>query len=136
GGCAGLQGSYGSQPAGIYPYSMTKAVYRKPRLTIVIPVWNRQLLGERALRSAAAQLAAQVEVVIVDDASEPPFRVPADLLSNGSIRLLRLAENRGAGFARNAGIASAEAAWVAFLDSDDYWLAGTLEPRLGAAEAD
>lgn len=107
----------------------------RPRLTIVIPIRNRQQPGERALRSAAAQLASRAEVVVVDDASEPAFRIPADLLSNGSIRLLRLSENRGAGFARNAGIAAAEAAWIALLDSDDYWLPGTLGPRLEIAEA-
>jgi glycosyltransferase involved in cell wall biosynthesis len=107
----------------------------RPRLTIVIPVRNRQQLGERALRSAAAQLASHAEVVVVDDASEPAFRIPADLLSNGSIRLLRLPENRGAGFARNAGVAAADAAWIALLDSDDYWLPGTLGPRLDIAEA-
>jgi len=107
----------------------------KPRLTIVIPIRNRQELGERALRSAAAQVVPQAEIIIVDDASEPPFQIPADLQSNGSIKLLRLPDNRGAGSARNTGIASADADWIAFLDSDDYWLPGTLSPRLERAEA-
>lgn len=107
----------------------------KPRLTIVIPVRNRQELGERALRSAAAQSVLQTEIIIVDDASEPPFQIPADLRSNESIRLLRHSINCGAGFARNTGIAAAGADWIAFLDSDDYWLPGTLNPRLESAEA-
>lgn len=107
----------------------------KPRLTIVIPIRNRQELGERALRSAVAQTVSQAEIIIVDDASEPPFQIPADLRSNESIRLLRHPDNRGAGSARNTGIASADADWVAFLDSDDYWLPGTLSPRLASAEA-
>jgi glycosyltransferase involved in cell wall biosynthesis len=112
------------------------AALPKPRLTIVIPVRNRQELGERALRSAAAQLVSQTEIIIVDDASEPPFEIPADLRSNELIRLLRHSDNRGAGFARNTGIAAAHADWIAFLDSDDYWLPGTLSPRLESAEAD
>jgi len=107
----------------------------KPKLTIVIPVRNRQELGERALRSAAAQNVSQTEIIIVDDASEPPFQIPADLRSNGSIRLLRHPDNRGAGVARNTAIAAAGADWIAFLDSDDYWLPGTLAPRLESAEA-
>ena len=107
----------------------------KPRLTIVIPIRNRQELGERALRSAAAQVVPQAEIIIVDDASEPPFQIPADLQSNGSIKLLRHSDNRGAGWARNTGIAAADADWIAFLDSDDYWLPGTLSPRLDDAEA-
>ena len=111
------------------------AALPKPRLTIVIPVRNRQEFGERALRSAAAQGISQAEIIIVDDASQPPFQIPADLRSNKSLRLLRHPDNRGAGFARNTAIASAAADWIAFLDSDDYWLPGTLGPRLENAEA-
>ena len=111
------------------------ATLPKLRLTIVIPVRNRQELGERALKSAVAQLVSQAEIIIIDDASEPPFQIPAELRSNQLIRLLRHCDNRGAGFARNTGIASARADWIAFLDSDDYWLSGTLNPRLESAEA-
>ena len=118
------------------PSDVDVAALPKPRLTIVIPVRNRQELGERALRSAAAQLVSPAEIVIVDDASEPPFQIPAELRSNQFIRILRHSDNRGAGFARNTGIASAEADWIAFLDSDDYWLPGTLLLRLESAEAD
>ncbi len=106
-----------------------------PRLTIIIPVRNRQELGERALRSAAAQSFSQTEIVVVDDASEPPFEIPEDLRSNESIRLLRHPVNLGAASARNTGIGAAGADWIAFLDSDDYWLPGTLVPRLESAEA-
>ncbi|MBR0781094.1 glycosyltransferase family 2 protein [Bradyrhizobium iriomotense] len=107
----------------------------KPRLTIVIPIRNRQELGERALRSAAAQSVSQAEIIIVDDASEPPFQIPVDLRSNESIRFIRHPDNLGAASARNTGIANAGADWIAFLDSDDYWLPGTLAPRLENAEA-
>jgi len=107
----------------------------KPRLTIVIPIRNRQELGERALRSAAAQAVSQTEIIIVDDASDPPFQIPPDLRSNESIKLVRHPDNLGASSARNTGIASAGADWIAFLDSDDYWLPGTLAPRLEIAEA-
>ncbi|WP_198033907.1 glycosyltransferase family 2 protein [Bradyrhizobium sp. WSM2254] len=107
----------------------------KPRLTIVIPIRNRQELGERALRSAAAQAVLRTEIIIVDDASDPPFQIPADIRSNESIKLVRHPDNLGASSARNTGIASAGADWIAFLDSDDYWLPGTLAPRLENAEA-
>ena len=107
-----------------------------PRLTIIIPVRNRQELGERALRSAAAQSVSQTEIVVVDDGSEPPFEIPGDLRTNESIRLLRHPVNLGAASARNTGIGSAGAGWIAFLDSDDYWLPGTLAPRLESAETD
>jgi len=103
-------------------------------LSVVIPVYERQELGERALRSALAQAVDGMEVVLVDDGSVPPFSLPADLASDARVRLLRHAVNQGAGAARDTGIAAARGEWIAFLDSDDYWLPGTLAPRLVLAE--
>lgn len=104
------------------------------RVSIVIPVYGRQTLGERALRSARSQDVEGKEIVVVDDASEPPFQLPADLAADVSIRVVRHEENRGAGRARDTGVAAARGEWIAFLDSDDYWLPGTLAPRLELAE--
>ena len=103
------------------------------RVSVVIPVYQRQALGERALRSAAAQDVDGMEVVVVDDGSDPPFEVPADLAAEPHVRLVRHEENRGAGRARDTGVAAARGDWIAFLDSDDYWLPGTLAPRLEMA---
>lgn len=104
------------------------------RVTVVIPVYDRQALGERALRSAREQDVAGMEIVVVDDSSNPPFQVPADLASDPQVRVVRHETNRGAGRARDTGVAAARGDWIAFLDSDDYWLPGTLGPRLEFAE--
>src|SRR5262249_55465295 len=97
-------------------------------------VYDRQGLGERALRSARDQDVAGMEIVVVDDGSNPPFGLPADLVSDPQVRLVRHETNRGAGCARDTGAAAARGDWIAFLDSDDYWLPGTLAPRLELAE--
>ena len=104
------------------------------RVSVVIPVYERQALGERALHSARSQDVHGMEVVLVDDGSDPPFRVPAELDADARIRVVRHERNRGAGRARDTGVAAARGAWIAFLDSDDYWLPGTLAPRLELAE--
>jgi glycosyltransferase involved in cell wall biosynthesis len=104
------------------------------RVSVVIPVYDRQALGERALRSAAAQDVDGMEVIVVDDGSDPAFQPPADLAADPNIRVLRHEENRGAGRARDTGVAAARGDWIAFLDSDDHWLPGTLAPRLDMAE--
>jgi glycosyltransferase involved in cell wall biosynthesis len=104
------------------------------RVSVIIPVYNRQALCERALRSALAQRVDGLEIVIVDDGSKEPFRLPADLGGRSDVRLLRQPVNGGESAARNAGIAAARGDWIAFLDSDDYWLPGTLGPRLARAE--
>jgi glycosyltransferase involved in cell wall biosynthesis len=104
------------------------------RVSVVIPIYERQALAERALSSARSQDVDGMEVVLVDDGSDPPFRVPAELDADARIRVVRHEKNRGAGRARDTGVASARGAWIAFLDSDDYWLPGTLAPRLELAE--
>lgn len=101
-------------------------------VSIILPVFNRQELATRALRSALAQDVASMEVIVVDDGSEPPFCPPQDLASDARLRVVRQG-NAGESGARNTGIAAARGEWIAFLDSDDYWLAGTLEPRLAFA---
>ena len=46
---------------------------------------------------------------------------------------MRHSTNRGAAAARNTGLQNARGTWIAFLDSDDYWLADTLTLRLSQA---
>jgi glycosyltransferase involved in cell wall biosynthesis len=104
------------------------------RVSVVIPVYERQTLAERALRSARSQDVDGMEIIAIDDASEPPFQLPADLAADPRVRVLRHAQNRGAGRARDTGVGATQGEWIAFLDSDDYWLPGTLAPRLELAE--
>lgn len=104
------------------------------RLSIIIPVYNRQDAGNKALRSAVAQNVA-AEIIVVDDASAPAFRVYFDI-DAANIRVVRLDVNCGAAGARNAGFAAATGEWFALLDSDDYWLPDTLQPRLDVALRD
>jgi glycosyltransferase involved in cell wall biosynthesis len=103
------------------------------RVSVVIPVYARQKTAERAIRSVLAQDVDGVEIVVVDDASPEPFAVPADLADCGRLRLIRMAANGGAGAARNRGIREARGDWIAYLDSDDYWLPGKLAAQLAAA---
>src|SRR5262247_1178627 len=106
------------------------------RVSVVIPVYNRQALCERALASVLAQPIDGMEVIIVDDGSQPPFELPSDIAADARVRLIRHARNGGESAARNSGLGAAHSEWIAFLDSDDYWLADTLRPRLEAAEMD
>jgi glycosyltransferase involved in cell wall biosynthesis len=111
-----------------------RSVQEATRVSVIIPVFNRQKLGERALRSAVAQELNGMEIVVFDDCSTPPFEIPADLKGRADISLLRSEHNEGESASRNAAVAAARGSWLAFLDSDDYWVAGSLQPRLGAAE--
>lgn len=104
------------------------------RVSVVVPVFNRPGPVVRAVESALAQDVHGMEVVVVDDGSRPPLRLPEPIAALPHVRVVRHEKNVGASSARNTGVGAARGEWIAFLDSDDYWLSGTLGPRLEVAE--
>ncbi len=108
---------------------------QKISVTVIVPVFNRASIVEAALRSVQAQTRADWEAVIVDDGStDHTLDVVKQLTKKDNrIKLISHGRNRGAQAARNTGVRSASAKWVAFLDSDDRWLPQSLDIRLEAA---
>ena len=103
---------------------------KTPLLSVVIPTWNRAQLVRDAIRSALAHREGEGEVIVVDDASTDATVELLERELGDRIRLLRLEHRRGPGGARNAGARVARGEFVAFLDSDDVWLAGKLDAEL------
>ena len=93
-------------------------------ISTVIPTYNRAGLIARALKSALDQCLPEDEIIVVDNAStDNTEEVLEPYLDR--IRYIRTPQN-GAGMARNRGIAEATGDLIAFLDSDDEWMAGKL----------
>jgi glycosyltransferase involved in cell wall biosynthesis len=90
-----------------------------PLVSCVIPVFNAARFLEETLASVFAQTHPAVEVIAVDDGSTDGS---AEVLARhaGRVTCLRQA-NRGEAAARNAGLAAANGAFIAFLDADDLW---------------
>lgn len=92
-------------------------------LAVVIPVWN---LPEdlAALLGQIADLGVFSEVIVVDDASDLDCRPEAMGFSSdrlgASLTYLRSDRQRGAGHARNLGLARVTAGNVLFFDADDH----------------
>ena len=109
--------------------------YLNNLVSIVLPLFNREDLVERAILSALQQKGPDVEVIVVDDASTDGSRdIVANLAEREKrIRLFELSSNGGAPAARTIGISRAEGNWVMFLDSDDYLLPDCLSKRLTVA---
>lgn len=104
-------------------------------ICVIVPSYNSSSTILRAVHSALAQPEA-AEILVVDDASQDGAAdlVRGEFVSSSRVRLLRLSENGGPSAARNLGIASSSAPWIAILDADDYFLPGRL--ALLRAQAD
>lgn len=103
----------------------------EPRVSVVIPTFNRAVLVARAIESVLSQSRPANEIIVVDDGStDDTVRRLADYAKRG-VRVIRQ-ENAGAPAARNHGVALAAYRWIAFLDSDDVWVPEHLE-RIAAA---
>ncbi|HTD72676.1 MAG TPA: glycosyltransferase [Steroidobacteraceae bacterium] len=88
-----------------------------PKVSIIMPTYNRADTIERAIRSAQAQTFEDWELVIIDDGS---IDNTAALIPKDDPRIRYHAQpNRGFVAARNAGLQAAVGEYVAFLDSDD-----------------
>lgn len=88
------------------------------RITAIIPTYNRYELLKRAISSLMAQSYLVDEIIVVDDGStDNTFLILQDF---PNIKYIHQ-KNSGVSSARNAAIALASNAWIAFLDSDDEW---------------
>jgi len=98
-------------------------------VSVIIPTFNRAMKTARAVASVLYQTYTDYEIIVVDDGSQDNTE---DILSQFGRRLryIALPFNQGVSVARNRGIRESQAQWVAFLDSDDYWLPQKLEVQM------
>jgi glycosyltransferase involved in cell wall biosynthesis len=92
-----------------------------PFFSVVVPVYNRANVFAMALQSVLDQTEQDFEIVVVDDGSSDDPKSVIDRYSDSRIRFIRQ-QNKGGGDARNAGIDLARGRFIAFLDSDDWFL--------------
>lgn len=107
----------------------------RPRVSVVIPAYNRGDVVGAAIDSARAQTVSDIEIIVVDDGSTDDTESVVRSYDDSRVRYLSHGENRGRSAARNTGIDAARGEYVAFLDSDDRWLAHKLERQLARLES-
>jgi glycosyltransferase involved in cell wall biosynthesis len=104
-----------------------------PKLSVVIPTYNRADKVLSAIESVLCQTYPDLEVVVVDDGSTDDTGQVLSEAFGDRIRYYAQA-NQGASVARNNGISEARGEWIAFLDSDDRWEKDKLEWQIKALE--
>jgi glycosyltransferase involved in cell wall biosynthesis len=102
----------------------------EPRTTVIMPAYNAHGTIRASVESALAQTVPDLEVIVVDDGSDPPIADALAGLRDDRLRILRHPRNRMAPAARNTALAAARSPFVSQLDSDDLWEPDYLETVL------
>jgi len=111
-------------------------MYNLPTVSVILPTHNRAHLLVRSINSVLNQTFADLECIIVDDASiDNTPNVVADFVRRDvRVRCYRHVEGRHASGARNSGLNMARGRYIAYHDDDDEWLPTKLEKQLSLFE--
>ena len=103
------------------------------KISVVIPVYNSERTIYRCIDSVLCQTYPIYEIIIVDDGStDKSIELIHQLKAQKNINNLILIqqENAGPSTARNRAISFATGHFIAFLDSDDWWLETKIEKQV------
>jgi len=104
-----------------------------PLISVIIPTYNRAYILHKAVESVLSQTFKNIELIIIDDASEDSTpELIKDYAKKSQIPIIyhRNPERLGPAASRNIGIKLAKGKFIAFLDSDDWFLPEKLEKQL------
>jgi glycosyltransferase involved in cell wall biosynthesis len=90
-----------------------------PRVSVVIPLYNREAYIGESIESVLEQTFTDFEVLVIDDGSTDRSGDVVRTYRDPRVRLLCHERNQGIPRTRNTGIDAARGAYLAFLDSDD-----------------
>lgn len=118
-------------------------VEQRPKVTVVIPVYNCRTTLRRALESVYEQSlgrsagAGAIEIIAVDDGSTDGSGEELDRMAaaRSELTVLHQPNSGGPGAPRNAGIDRASGEYVFFLDADDHLAPEALERMVAMADA-
>lgn len=98
-------------------------------VSIIIPTFNRREELIRAVESALNQTYRKTEVIVVDDGSDEKAGEILKDLNAVNLKII-YQTNKGPAAARNGGVEESKSEWLAFLDSDDFWLPDKLTKQV------
>lgn len=92
-----------------------------PFYSVVIPLFNRADTITHVIQSVLQQSCQDFEIIVVDDGSSDNPKPVIDRLTDPRISYI-YQTNGGGSKARNTGMQAAKGRFIAFLDSDDFFL--------------
>lgn len=106
----------------------------KPYISVIIPLYNKEPIIERTVKSVLSQSFTNFEVVIVNDGSTDGSMDIVRSISDPRIVIIEQ-ENGGPSKARNTGVRASKGDWIVFLDADDEFLDGAFSIFFDAIKA-
>lgn len=95
---------------------------KKPKYSIVIPVYQTKEYLTKCIDSVLAQSYTDFELILIDDGSSDGSSNICDKYKNIDNRIIvKHKNNEGQGQARNDGIQISNGEYIIFIDSDDWW---------------
>jgi|GEM_PF-3234342 len=93
-----------------------------PLISVIIPLYNKELFIKATLLSVLNQTFSDYEIIIINDGStDTSFDVATKALKGSNNHTLISQENKGLSATRNIGITHAKGEIIALLDADDLW---------------
>lgn len=110
----------------ISPASLNSTIMMKPKISIIVPIYNVEKYIERCCRSLFEQTLSDLEYIFVDDCSpDNSISIVKSVVEEypnrkNQVHIIKHHSNKGLTCARNSGIAIATGTYIAHCDSDDY----------------
>lgn len=104
------------------------------KVSVIIPLYNKEKYVTRTLTSVLHQTWPDFEVIVIDDGSTDNSASIVESFSDRRIKLIRQG-NGGPGSARNRGLRESSSPYISFLDADDEWSTDFLHCALEILES-
>ena len=100
---------------------------KKSLISVMMPTYNNAKYIKQAIESIYAQNYDNIEIIVVDDGSTDNTK---EIVKQYKDIKYFYIEHKGIPFARNVALENTEGEYIAFLDSDDYWLPNKLNTQM------
>ena len=121
-------------PEDYYKYVELKT----PKISVIVPVYNREKYLEKCLESIVTQDFKDIEIICVNDGSSDNSLCILEAFKTKDLRVIIInnKNNKGSSYARNIAILRARGKYCLNIDSDDWIEQGYLKALYERAEKD
>lgn len=103
---------------------------KKPKVSVVMPVFNGEKYLKQAIESILNQTFKYFELIIVNDASTDKTEKIIKSFTDKRIKLINNQKNLGVAKSLNIGLKKAKGSYIARMDTDDISMAKRLEKQV------